>query len=258
MMSSSPLLNRKWTLDFLSMDHSRLIQNKARTALIILNQLIDEELLLKRLWDSSAWHACADGGANRLYDLCGNEERRSQLTTASYRYLPDLIKGDFDSIWPEVKEYYRKKGVDVIQDNHQDYTDLQKCFASLGEIESRGGEQYTVLISGGFTGRLDQTIHTSSVFHKLRVSRPRLFAITNENVGWVLDHGEHTIHVDMSSLGPTCGLLPVGVDETILSTKGLRWNLSRSTKSTKESNNGRNVSENIQHESREAWRLVIL
>ncbi|KIJ45083.1 hypothetical protein M422DRAFT_167049 [Sphaerobolus stellatus SS14] len=223
-MSSSPLLNRKWKLDFLSKDHSQRIQNKARTALIILNQPIDEELLLKRLWDSSAWHACADGGANRLYDLCGNEERRSQ-------FLPDLIKGDFDSIRPEVKEYYRKKGVDVIQDNHQDYTDLQKCFASLGEIESRVGEQYTVLISGGLTGRLDQTIHTLSVFHKLRVSRPRLFAITNENVGWVLDHGEHTIHVDMSSLGPTCGLLPVGIDETILSTKGLRWNLTEAPSS---------------------------
>jgi thiamine pyrophosphokinase len=27
-------------------------------------------------------------------------------------------------------------------------------------------------------------------------------------------------------LGPTCGLLPVGIDSTIISTTGLRWNLS--------------------------------
>ena len=27
-------------------------------------------------------------------------------------------------------------------------------------------------------------------------------------------------------MGPTCGLLPVGIDETILSTRGLEWDLS--------------------------------
>ena len=27
------------------------------------------------------------------------------------------------------------------------------------------------------------------------------------------------------SLGPTCGILPVGVDDTILTTEGLEWNL---------------------------------
>jgi thiamine pyrophosphokinase len=47
--------------------------------------------------------------------------------------------------------------------------------------------KFTVVVLGGLSGRLDQTIHTLSVFHKLRESRPKLFAITNENIGWVLD-----------------------------------------------------------------------
>jgi thiamine pyrophosphokinase len=72
-----------------------------------------------------------------------------------------------------------------------------------------------------------------------------VYAITDDNVGWVLDsvnlssllpypqnvshldvQGEHHIHIDHSLLGLTCGLLPVGIDETVLSTKGLEWNLT--------------------------------
>jgi hypothetical protein len=72
-----------------------------------------------------------------------------------------------------------------------------------------------------------------------------MFAVTDDNIGWVLDEvitvssrryacltltfsvqGEHLIHVDHSCFGPTCGLLPVGVESTVLSTTGLRWNLS--------------------------------
>lgn len=50
--------------------------------------------------------------------------------------------------------------------------------------------------------------------------------MTDDNVGWVLDSGEHHIYIDHTLLGQTCGLLPVGIDETILSTSGLRWNLT--------------------------------
>ena len=96
---------------------------------------------------------------------------------------------------------------------------------------------------GGLTGRLDQTIHTLSYLHKLRKTRKKVYAITDENVGWVLDSvsciclwhipallmhtvkGEHTIEIDHDMLGKTCGLLPIGVASTVLSTTGLQWNL---------------------------------
>jgi len=107
------------------------------------------------------------------------------------------------------------------------------------------------------SGRLDQTVHTLSFLHKLRSIGRRIFVVTDENVGWVLDEawffflslpfpllspranfhfffsnsffwaqGKHRISIDHSILGPTCGLLPVGVDSTLLTTTGLRWNLS--------------------------------
>jgi thiamine pyrophosphokinase len=106
--------------------------------------------------------------------------------------------------------------------------------------------QYEIIILGGLSGRLDQTIHTLSYLHKLRKKRKSVYAVTDDNIGWVLDsvrpspytskilisnffqktQGEHTIPIDHTLLGPTCGLLPVGIDETMLSTKGLKWNLT--------------------------------
>ena len=44
-----------------------------------------------------------------------------------------------------------------------------------------------VLLLGGLTGRLDQTVHTLSLLHKLRTSRDYVYVVTDDNVGWVLD-----------------------------------------------------------------------
>jgi thiamine pyrophosphokinase len=107
--------------------------------------------------------------------------------------------------------------------------------------------QYDLVLLGGLSGRLDQTVHVLSLLHKLRKTRERIFAFTDDNVGWVLDEvsrkgrepldrtspnpplsvsqGEHEIAVDQSVFGPTCGLLPVGIATTTLTTRGLRWDV---------------------------------
>lgn len=48
-------------------------------------------------------------------------------------------------------------------------------------------QDYTIILLGGLSGRLDQTIHTLSYLHKLRKERKEVFAITDDNIGWVLD-----------------------------------------------------------------------
>jgi len=66
---------------------------------------------------------------------------------------------------------------------------------------------------------------------RLRKTRKRVYTVTDDNVAWVLDEGEHLIHIDHDVVGQTCGLLPVGVDSTVLTTTGLRWNLEHAESS---------------------------
>lgn len=105
-------------------------------------------------------------------------------------------------------------------------TDLMKCIKSVIEKEKAEGISYDIVILGGLSGRLDQTVHTLSLLHKLRKTREKIFVITDDNLAWVLDEGEHTIHIYHEMFGPTCGLLPVGVQSSVISTDGLRWNIT--------------------------------
>lgn len=151
-----------------------------------------------------------------MFDLVGSDWRI---------YKPNLITGDLDSIRPEVQEQYASLGVTVIPDADQYATDLMKCVNAIRTLEQEEpGDEYSIIILGGLSGRLDQTIHTMSYLHKLRKQRRHVFVITDDNVAWVLDEGEHDIHLDRTHLGPTCGLLPVGVVSSNLSMKGLEWN----------------------------------
>lgn len=50
---------------------------------------------------------CADGGANRLFDLSPTWR---QASAAAIEYIPDLIKGDMDSIRQEVVDHYSGAG----------------------------------------------------------------------------------------------------------------------------------------------------
>jgi thiamine pyrophosphokinase len=58
------------------------------------------------LWDQASLHVCADGGANRLYDELPLWFPDDDPADVRQRHKPDVIKGDLDSIRPEVKEYY--------------------------------------------------------------------------------------------------------------------------------------------------------
>lgn len=85
--------------------------------------------------------------------------------------------------------------------------------------------QFPLLLIGGLSGRVDQTVHTMTVLHKLRKSRHYAYVLSGESLAWVLDAGSHEIHIDHNTMGQTCGILPIGIDGAHVRTRGLEWNL---------------------------------
>lgn len=109
-----------WELPFLKLPPSGETP-RTKIALIILNQPFSKPLW-SRLWHASDWRCCADGGGNRLHDLLNGTDNRptsyiarllgwapqSQSTEAD-KYLPDLLKGDLDSLRGDVRQYYEAR-----------------------------------------------------------------------------------------------------------------------------------------------------
>ena len=53
---------------------------------------------------------------------------------ADTRHVAGVVQATLDSIHPEVLEFYRDCGAEVIDESHdQDSTDLQKCLKSVAE-----------------------------------------------------------------------------------------------------------------------------
>ena len=67
-----------WNVDFLN----SCCSTKPQYALIILNQPFSLPLL-QRVWFSSSWRSCADGGANQLYDLLTSHHVNPRLCVLS-------------------------------------------------------------------------------------------------------------------------------------------------------------------------------
>ncbi|KAK8454400.1 hypothetical protein SEVIR_5G447100v4 [Setaria viridis] len=99
-------------------------------ALVVLNQRLPRFAPL--IWARARVRVCADGGANRVFDGMPELLPGEDPAEVRSRYKPDVIKGDMDSIRPEVKEYYSNSGTNIVDESHdQDTTDLHKCVSFI-------------------------------------------------------------------------------------------------------------------------------
>lgn len=201
---------------------SNILSNEGQAkkfCLIVLNQPINQVETFQRLWKNASLKYVADGGSNRLYDAFKHDRKLLD------QYIPDEIRGDMDSIRPDVREYYESKSVKITKVNDQDSTDFMKCVYLLAEKEKAQNQIYDIVATPALGGRFDQTIASINLLYMMKDQIERRFIlVSDENLTMLLDKGTHQIHCQLNLEGPTCGVMPIGSPAT-LTTKGLKWDM---------------------------------
>ncbi|KAK1317396.1 hypothetical protein QJS10_CPA05g00438 [Acorus calamus] len=194
-------------------------------ALVVLNQGLPRFAPL--LWNHAQLRLCADGGANRVYDEMPGMFPNEDPLDVRHRFKPDVIKGDMDSLRPEVQEFYVNLGTQIVDESYdQDTTDLHKCIAfirdSTPELDK---SNLCILVVGALGGRFDHEIGNLNVLH--RFSNLQIVLLSDDCLIYLLPKSHiHEIHIVPSVEGPHCGLIPIGAPSLSTTTTGLQWDLT--------------------------------
>lgn len=113
-------------------------------ALIIAGGTLAPRTIMKRLASSASLIVCADGGANHARKL---------------RLTPDIIVGDFDSVTPATRMFYRN--ILQIFDDGQESTDLEKALDLCLQLHIS-----SVDVAGASGDRIDHTTGSLGCFRK--------------------------------------------------------------------------------------------
>ncbi|CAG8573340.1 16722_t:CDS:2 [Acaulospora morrowiae] len=193
-------------------------------ALIILNQPISRRnKVFHRIWENAHLKICADGGGNQLYEAFKDTDRQKV-------YIPHYIRGDLDSLRDDVRKFYISQGTEIQRDADQDSTDFMKCIELIRKKEQEFSIKYDVVALGALGGRVDQAMSIIHYMYKLKSERI-IYFLSDQSMTILLDKGTHQIQCDRAIEGPTCGIIPIGIEKAVVTTTGLRWNLLNSSTS---------------------------
>ncbi|KAJ3676163.1 hypothetical protein LUZ60_003575 [Juncus effusus] len=197
-------------------------------ALVVLNQPLPRFAPL--LWNRAKIRVCADGGANRVFDNMPQFFPDQNPSEVRLRYVPNVIKGDMDSIRDEVKDFYLNLGVKIVDESHdQDTTDLHKCIDYVSD-STDDKSKLCILVIGALGGRFDHEIGNINVLYYF--SKMKIILLSDDSLIHLLPKNySHEIQIEPSFLGPHCGLIPIGGTSNKTSTTGLKWNLNETAMS---------------------------
>ncbi|MCL7050774.1 hypothetical protein MKW94_006521 [Papaver nudicaule] len=201
-----------------------LSKDNKNYALILLNQPLPK--FTPQLWDYAKLRLCADGGANRVFDEMPLLLPRQDPVSVRDRYVPDVIKGDMDSIRTEVKDFYANLGSKIVDASEdQDTTDLHKCISFVQDtIPDVDKPDLCILVVGALGGRFDHEMGNINVL--CNFSNIRIVLISDDCLIQLLPRTHHhEINILSSVEGPHCGLIPIATASAKATTSGLEWNL---------------------------------
>lgn len=164
-----------------------------------------------------------DGGTNRWLSWLRQHNLEDKLRP------PNLITGDLDSCHRESIAFFNKSR--VVQTIDQDETDFTKSLRVLEPfVDEMNLENIIALCET--SGRLDQILaNINTLFKNLQkpaeISRP-VFILSANSLSWLLTPGDHEIHIPDSVKKLWCALIPV-LEPTMVTTNGLKWNLTNHT-----------------------------
>lgn len=222
--------------------------NIDKRGLILLNTPCDDSKFIELVWKHSHVRICADGGANRLYNL--------NIPTL----IPNVIVGDMDSIKKETLLYYKNnvngKCEILNQSDDQDTTDLDKAL----KVAHDKFKCNDIVILGQFcnSNRFDHSFGIIQSLFKYQttltnekennLSKKSAIVISdnslmqlilpikeenNDNNGGrggsndkiVIDDTQWKTHHIKAIKGSHCGIIPIAGKCEIVKTEGLKYNL---------------------------------
>uniref|UniRef100_A0A1I8JJF6 Thiamine diphosphokinase n=2 Tax=Macrostomum lignano TaxID=282301 RepID=A0A1I8JJF6_9PLAT len=181
--------------------------------------------LLLQLKNRIAYLALVDGACNLFYD--------NQMLCKEFE--PQLVTGDFDSVRPEVLQYYKDlPSTEVIPTPDQDRTDFDKCLSCLLDSQrlNLNKEIACILVLGGLGGRVD---HTFGNLHTLvkwsSQCKPRIYFATQHDLWVCLPPCQESVECRLlrPRQGKYAGLIPLDQPCLNVYTSGLKWNLAGDT-----------------------------
>uniref|UniRef100_A0A336K7Q5 Thiamine pyrophosphokinase n=1 Tax=Culicoides sonorensis TaxID=179676 RepID=A0A336K7Q5_CULSO len=196
--------------------------NQEGYAIVVLNRPIQIQTFGK-LWNNAKIRHCVDGGLNRFL------EYKETKCTNQILKPPDLISGDFDSTSDKSMEYAKSKNCEIVHTPDQNETDFTKALRVLSpKLEQT--QTKSILVICETSGRLDQIMANINTIFKsksiLQISTETLL-LSSSSLSILLSPGLHKIHIPSEIVVGKywCGLIPFS--KSIISTKGLKWNLNK-------------------------------
>jgi thiamine pyrophosphokinase len=171
-------------------------------SIIIANgSLMDKNCFLNE-YDSADYVICADGGARYTY---------------RFGYMPDYIIGDFDSLEPEILNFYINQDVEVIRySKEKDFTDTELCIEKAIELGSS-----EICILAGVGDRIDHNLGNIGLLHIINESGIQGY-IVSDNCYIYICSSELLIR---GNIGDVVSIIPYKSDAKGVCLEGLKYPL---------------------------------